>query len=136
MYHHDVSYISFANIHPLLIFAVINRALDHRVSGVFMRIIIALGATLLLQGCVASIVKDVVTAPIKIVSKTADVMTTSQSESDEKRGKEMRKKEERLGKLARDKDKFVKKCNDGNADACEQAEAIDAAIAQEQDRVL
>ncbi len=101
-----------------------------------MRIIIALGAPFLLQGCVASIVKDVVTAPIKIVSKTADVMTTSQSESDEKRGKEMRKKEERLGKLARDRDKAVKKCEKGDGDACQQAEAIDAAIEEEQGRVM
>ncbi len=101
-----------------------------------MRAIFAVTACLLLQGCVTSIVKDVVTAPIKIVSKTADVLTTSQSESDEKRGKELRKKEERLGKLARDRDKQVKKCEKGDGDACQQAEAIDEAIAQEQDRVI
>jgi hypothetical protein len=107
-----------------------------RDEGSKMRIIVALAGCLLLQGCVTSIVKDVVTAPIKIVSKTADVLTTSQSESDEKRGKEMRKKEERLGKLARDRDKAVKKCEHGDGDACQNAEAIDAAIEAEQDRVL
>jgi hypothetical protein len=96
-----------------------------------MRAIFAVTACLLLQGCVTSIVKDVVTAPIKIVSKTADVMTTSQSESDEKRGKEMRKKEERLGKLARDRDKLLKRCNDGNADACDQAKSLNVEIEEE-----
>jgi hypothetical protein len=60
-----------------------------------------LALPLLLGGCIASVVKDVVTAPIKVVSKTADVMTTSQSEADEKRGREMRKREEKLGKLSR-----------------------------------
>jgi hypothetical protein len=93
-----------------------------------MRIVVAVTGCLLLQGCVASIVKDVVTAPIKIVSKTADVMTTSQSESDEKRGKQMRKKEERLGKLSRERDRWLKKCNNGNSDACDQAKSLDATI--------
>jgi hypothetical protein len=101
-----------------------------------MRAILAVVACLLLQGCVTSIVKDVVTAPIKIVSKTADVMTTSQSESDEKRGREMRKREERLGKLARQREKEVKKCDKGDGDACQNAEAIDAAIEEEQARVI
>ncbi len=101
-----------------------------------MRVLFAVSACLLLQGCVTSIVKDVVTAPVKIVSKTADVLTTSQSESDEKRGKEMRKKEERLGKLARDREKAVKKCDKGDGDACQQAEAIDTAIEEEQGRVM
>jgi hypothetical protein len=101
-----------------------------------MRVLFAVSACLLLQGCVTSIVKDVVTAPVKIVSKTADVLTTSQSESDEKRGKEMRKKEERLGKLARDREKAMKKCDQGDGDACQQAEAIDTAIEEEQARVM
>ena len=101
-----------------------------------MRIILILGGCFLLQGCVASIVKEVVTAPIKIVSKTADVLTTSQSESDEKRGKTLRQHEERLGKLARNRDKAVKKCDHGDSDACQEAEAIDAAIEAEQNRVF
>ena len=101
-----------------------------------MRIILILGGCFLLQGCVASIVKEVVTAPIKIVSKTADVLTTSQSESDEKRGKTLRQHEERLGKLARNRDKAVKKCDHGDGDACQEAEAIDAAIEAEQNRVF
>lgn len=100
-----------------------------------MRLILASGAFLLLTGCITSVVKDVVTAPIKVVSKTADLMTTSQSESDEKRGREMRKREEKLGKLARQRDKAVKKCDDGNSEACQNAEKLNAEIAAEQERV-
>ena len=92
------------------------------------------GAALLLQGCVASIVSDVVTAPIKIVSKTADVLTTSQSEADEKRGRELRKREESLGKLARQRDKARERCEDGNKDACTKAAELDDRIAAAQDR--
>jgi hypothetical protein len=101
-----------------------------------MRLIFAAGAVLMLSGCVTSIVKDVVTAPIKVVSKTADLMTTSQSESDEKRGKEMRKREEKLGKMARERDKAAKKCGKGDGDACQYAEALDAEIEAEQSRVI
>jgi uncharacterized protein YlxW (UPF0749 family) len=101
-----------------------------------MRLIFAAGALLMLSGCVASLVGDVVTAPVKIVSKTADVLTTSQSESDEKRGREMRKREEELGKLARQRDKAREKCEDGNKDACEMARALDDQIAAIQDRVI
>ncbi|WP_349022896.1 hypothetical protein [Sphingorhabdus sp.] len=88
----------------------------------------------LLPGCVASVVGDVVTAPIKVVSKTADVMTTSQSEADEKRGRDMRKREERLGKLARKRDEAREDCADGDREACIQYEALEAEIAVEKDR--
>lgn len=101
-----------------------------------MRVFVCAGALLLLSGCVTSVVKDVVTAPVKIVSKTADVLTTSQSESDEKRGREMRKREEKLGKLARQREKLVKKCEKGDSDACQNAEALDAAIEQEENRAI
>jgi hypothetical protein len=101
-----------------------------------MRAFYALSAFLLLQGCVTSVVKEVITAPVKIVSKTADVLTTSQSESDEKRGRELRKREEALGKLARQRDKAREKCDDGNADACRNAEELSAQIAAEQDRAI
>ena len=86
-----------------------------------------------LSGCV-SIVKDVVTAPIKVVSKTADVLTTSQSESDEKRGRKLREKEENLGKLARKRDKAMRKCEDGNQDACKEVNDLDDEISDEQNR--
>lgn len=101
-----------------------------------MRLILSAAILLMLQGCVASVVKDVVTAPIKIVSKTADVMTTSQSESDEKRGRELRKREEALGKLARQRDKAREKCEDGNQDACTKATQLNEQIETEQDRPI
>ena len=99
-----------------------------------MRPHFALPLVLLLPGCVASVVGDVVTAPIKVVSKTADVMTTSQSEADEKRGRELRKQEERLGKLARKRDKSREECADGDREACIQYEALEAEIAAEKER--
>lgn len=101
-----------------------------------MRLIICAGLILLLPGCVASVVKDVVTAPVKIVSKTADVLTTSQSESDEKRGREMRKREEALGKLGRQLEKANDRCADGDRDACERAEDLKEKIDIERDRPL
>ncbi len=98
-----------------------------------MRLLLCAGAALLLQGCIASVVSDVVTAPVKIVSKTADVLTTSQSEADEKRGRDMRKREESLGKLARQRDKARERCEDGNKESCARASELDDRIAAAQD---
>ena len=64
-------------------------------------IIITLAALPLLTGCISA-VKTVVTAPVKAVGQVADWTTTSQDESDRNRGREMRKREEQLGKLSRD----------------------------------
>lgn len=88
-----------------------------------MRRYFAIAILFSLTGCV-SLVKDVVTAPIKIVSKAADIMTTSQSESDEKRGRDIRKKEEMLGKLSRKIDKAKDKCENGNKNACDEASTL------------
>ena len=96
--------------------------------------LILLAMPMLLGGCVTSIVKDVVTAPVKIVSKTADVLTTSQSEADEKRGRELRKKEELLGKLARKRDKARDECDEGDEDACDAVRQFDEQIEAERDR--
>jgi hypothetical protein len=101
-----------------------------------MRLILPLAAFMFLQGCVASVVKDVVTAPVKVVSKTADVLTTSQSEADEKRGRELRKREEALGKLARQRDKAQGRCEDGDAEACARVGELDRKIEIEQDRPI
>lgn len=99
-----------------------------------MRLVLSAIAVLTLSGCVASVVKDVVTAPVKIVSKTADVLTTSQSEADEKRGREIRKREEALGKLARQRDKAREKCDDGNSDACAKLHQLDDELEAERTR--
>jgi hypothetical protein len=57
---------------------------------------------LALGGCVvgtlASTAVDVVTLPVKVVSAGVDAVTTSQSERDEKLGRQMRKQDEERGK--------------------------------------
>ena len=57
---------------------------------------------LALGGCVvgtlASTAVDVVTLPVKIASAGVDAVTTSQSERDEKLGRQMRKQDEERGK--------------------------------------
>ena len=66
------------------------------------------------------------TLPVKAASAGVDAVTTSQSEADEKRGREIRKREEQLGKLGRDYDKQMERCADGNDEACDKAQAIRA----------
>jgi len=52
-------------------------------------------------GTVAETAVDVAVLPVKAVTKGVDLATTSQSEADEKRGREMRKAEEAYGKRLR-----------------------------------
>ena len=54
-----------------------------------------------LGGCIAKTAVDVVTLPVKAASKTVDVLTTSQAEADQTRGRAIREHEECLGKEAR-----------------------------------
>ena len=79
-----------------------------------MRVLILPVLPLLLTGCVVTSVADaavdVVTLPVKVVSKGVDAATTSQSEADEKRGREIRKTEEQAGKEARAREK---RCREG-----------------------
>jgi predicted Holliday junction resolvase-like endonuclease len=60
-----------------------------------MRIVLLTFLTLMLTGCLVRTAATIVTAPIKVGSAVVDAATTSQSEADEKRGREMRKAEER-----------------------------------------
>ncbi len=85
-----------------------------------LALIFAAPGTLLLGGCLNT-VADVVTAPVKVASKTVDLATTSRSEADEKRGREIRRREERLAKLEREYDKQLDNCHDGNRRACDEA---------------
>lgn len=80
----------------------------------------------LLDGCVASTVADVVTAPVRVVSQGADWATTSQDEADRARGREIRRREERLGELQHDYERLERRCLDGNDEACRQAVAMRA----------
>ena len=77
-------------------------------KALFLTPILALALT----GCITTIAKtavDVVTLPVKVVAKGVDLATTSQSEADEKRGRELRKAEERVGKQQRTWEKACKK---------------------------
>jgi uncharacterized lipoprotein YajG len=58
-----------------------------------MRVVLLLVAGLALSGCVTKVVSTIVTAPVKVVSKTVDVMTTSQDEADRNRGRKAREAE-------------------------------------------
>ena len=66
-----------------------------------MRAFLLIPVALVLPGCIARTAVDIVTLPVKMVSAGFDAATTSQSEADQRRGREIREEEERLGKLAR-----------------------------------
>ena len=85
-------------------------------------------ASLTLSGCLAKTALDVATAPVKIASKAVDLATTSQSEADQKRGREIRKREERLGALQREREKSEKSCLAGDRRGCDRLAAINAEI--------
>jgi hypothetical protein len=81
------------------------------------------------SGCIARMAADVVTAPVKVVSKTADAVTTSQSEADEKRGRAIRKEEERVGKLSRERNKAQRECaKNPESEACARADELNDEI--------
>jgi len=89
--------------------------------------LLALGlAAFALQGCLAKAAVGVVTAPVRVASKGVDLATTSQSEADEKRGREIRRREERMGELDRAYAKAMERCGEGDDEACERAQAIRA----------
>ena len=56
-----------------------------------MRLVILAIVLPALTGCVSKVVSTVVTAPVKVVAKTADVLTTSQDEADRNLGRRVRK---------------------------------------------
>jgi hypothetical protein len=95
-----------------------------------LRVIVAGTAAFALQGCLAKTAYDVATLPVKVASSGVDLATTSQSEADQKRGREIRQREERVGKLQRDYDKQIEKCGDGDRQACDDARLTYAEIQQ------
>ena len=71
------------------------------------------------------------TLPVKAGSKAVDLATTSQSEADEKRGRRLRQKEEELGRLSRERDKWARRCDGGrDRDACGRLERVEQEIAE------
>lgn len=77
-----------------------------------------------LGGCAAGTLVSVVTAPVRVVSKGIDLATTSQSEADQNRGRDLRKLEERYGKLSREYDKQDRRCEAGDTQACARRDGI------------
>ncbi len=72
-----------------------------------------------LTGCSAArAIGNVAAAPVKLASKAADLATTSQSESDEMRGREIRRREARLGALEQEYSRQSQKCAFGDPTAC------------------
>ena len=88
-----------------------------------LRLIVIGAASLTLQACLARTALDVATLPVKVASKGVDLATTSQAEADQKRGREIRQREERLGRLRRDYERQIGRCGQGDDRACDQARA-------------
>ena len=53
-------------------------------------------------GTIAKTAVDVVSIPVKVVGSGVDAVTTSQSETDEKRGRELRREDEARARAERD----------------------------------
>jgi hypothetical protein len=68
-----------------------------------MRLLIlpSLALALALQGCIAKTALDVATLPVKVASAGVDAVITTQAEADRKRGRQIRKQEECIGKEER-----------------------------------
>ena len=91
----------------------------------------AVSLTVLLGGCgAAGAVVDLASLPVRGTGKAVeagstlvDVATVSQSERDQKRGREIRRREERLGELDREYRKQYARCSHGDNDACRKRDA-------------
>ncbi len=87
-----------------------------------MKRVLLLVLPVLLSGCVVGTVAkaavDVATLPVKVASAGVDAATTSQSEADEKRGRELRRQDEQRGKQARLAQERCRKGRPLATDAC------------------
>ena len=81
-------------------------------------------AALLLSGCLARTAIDVVTLPVRAASAGVDAVTTSQAEADRNRGREIRRREERLGRLDRRYRQVSQRCSAGDESACAEARTL------------
>ena len=66
-----------------------------------MRALLILVLPVALSGCIAKTAVDLVTLPVRVVSAGVDAVTTSQSEADRARGRQLREEDERRGREAR-----------------------------------
>lgn len=89
-----------------------------------MKRFLILSLPLALGGCIvtkiANTAFDVVTLPVKAASAGIDAVTTSQSEADQKRGRQLRNEEEKRGRQARLADE---RCRNGRPLATEHCPA-------------
>lgn len=85
-------------------------------------------AAFTLQGCLARTAVDVVTLPVKVASRGVDLATTSQAEADQKRGREIRRREQRLGELTRQHEKLQRRCIRGDVAACSRDAQVQTEI--------
>ncbi|MEQ1510042.1 MAG: hypothetical protein ABL909_06525 [Sphingopyxis sp.] len=97
-----------------------------------MRIILPLLSLVMLSGCIST-AANIITAPVRAVGRVADLATTSQSESDENRGRALRRREEQMGRLDRQRRRAAEKCDDGDEGACADTARIDVQIAELRD---
>jgi hypothetical protein len=92
------------------------------------KLLICLAVAPSLSGCVvgtlASAAVDVVTLPVKVASAGVDAVTTSQSEKDEKLGRQMRKQDEERGKQYR---QAYERCRKGKPQPTDDCAAFQAA---------
>lgn len=86
-----------------------------------LRSLTIIAASVLLSGCIARTAVDVVTAPVRAGSQVVDWTTTSQDEADRARGRQMREREETLGRLERRRANAAEDCADGDREACADA---------------
>lgn len=93
-------------------------------------LIIAPIAALALSGCLAKTAVGVVTAPVRAGSQIADWATNSQDEADRERGREIRRREERVWDLQEDLAELEEDCLDGDDEACREAVATRREIDQ------
>lgn len=93
-----------------------------------MRLTVAAMLLGTLPGCVARTLVDVATAPVRVAGKAVDLATTSQDESDEKHGREMRERDRELGQLERERDHAERECRDGDRHECKRAQEINNKI--------
>ena len=81
-----------------------------------MRLFLFPLAALLLPGCIAKTALDVATLPVKVASAGVDAVVTTQAEADQKRGRQIRRQEECIGKEER---KARKQGREPDYDRCE-----------------
>ena len=86
-------------------------------------------AALTLSGCGVGTLVNVASAPVRVAGKAVDMSTTSQSEADENRGRELRRLEKEYGQLERRYRKEEKSCAKGQTKSCDKRDALEENMA-------